>query len=48
MVEMAEEFDLAEGAETKHGVVEGRYALDCDLALGGDVKGGAGQVARAD
>jgi hypothetical protein len=37
VVEVAEELDFAEGAETEHGVVEGSYALDCDAALGGDV-----------
>lgn len=31
---MPEQLDLAQGAETEHGVVEGRDALDCDLATG--------------
>ena len=37
VVEMSEELDLAEGAETEHGVVKGSYALDCDAALGGEM-----------
>ena len=47
MIEMAEEFDLAESAEAEHAMVEGSDALDCDFALGGDVNGGAiGRYAR--
>lgn len=38
-MEVAKKFDFAEGAETKHGVVEGGDAFDGDLALGGDVEG---------
>ena len=33
VVEVAEELDLAEGAETEHGVVEGGDALDGHFAL---------------
>nr|GAT50808.1 predicted protein [Mycena chlorophos] len=39
VVEVAEELNLAEGAETEHGVVEGGYALDGDLAASGVVDG---------
>lgn len=42
VVEVAEKLDLAEGAETEHGVVEGGDSLYGDLALGGDVERGAG------
>ena len=38
-MEVAEELDLAEGAEAKHGMVKGRDALDGHLALGRDVHG---------
>lgn len=37
VVKVAEELDLAQGAETEHGVVEGGDALDGDLATGRDV-----------
>ena len=37
MVKVAKELDLAEGAEAKHGVVEGGDALDGDAALGWEV-----------
>ena len=40
-MKVAEELDFAEGAETEHGMVEGGDALDGDLALGGNVHGGA-------
>ena len=42
VAKVAEQLDLAEGAETEHGVVEGGDALDGDLALGRLVDGGAG------
>lgn len=42
VMKVAKELDLAEGAEAEHGVVKGCYALDGDLALGGDVDRGAG------
>ena len=32
MREMAENLDLAEGAETEHGMIKGRNALDGDLS----------------
>ena len=41
VVEVSEELDLAEGAETEHGVVKGGDALDCDAALGGEMSCGA-------
>jgi hypothetical protein len=41
VAKVAEELDLAEGAETEHGVVEGGDALYRDPALGGLVHGRA-------
>ena len=41
MMKVPKELDLAEGAEAEHGMIEGCYALDRDLALGRDVDGGA-------
>lgn len=41
VMKVTEELDLAEGAEAEHGVIEGCYALDGDLALGRDMDGGA-------
>lgn len=38
VVKVAEELDLAEGAQAKHGVVEGRDALDGHLAARWDVR----------
>lgn len=40
MVKMAQELNFAEGAQAEHAMVEGRNALDCDLALGRYVYGG--------
>jgi hypothetical protein len=37
VVKVAEELDLAKGAEAEHGVVEGGYALYGDAALGWNV-----------
>lgn len=44
VMKMPEELDLAEGAKAEHGVIEGRYALDGDLALRRDMDGGAAAV----
>jgi hypothetical protein len=33
VLKMAEKFDLAKGAEAKHGVIKGSYSFDGDLAL---------------
>lgn len=46
VVKMPEQLDLAQGAETEHGVVEGRDALDCDLATGRYVHRRAGDDAQ--
>lgn len=46
VMKVPEELDLAEGAEAEHGVIEGRYTLDGDLALGRDVDGGAAENVR--
>lgn len=42
VAKVPKKLDLAEGAETKHGVVKGGDALDGDLALRGLVDGRAG------
>lgn len=42
VAKVAEKFDLAEGAQTKHGMVKGRDTLDRDLSLGRVVDGRAG------
>lgn len=41
MAKMPQELDLAEGAQTEHGVVERRDAFDGDLSLGWLVDGRA-------
>jgi hypothetical protein len=46
VAKVAEELDLAEAAQTVHGVVERGDALYRDLALGGLVHGGAAGVRR--
>jgi hypothetical protein len=47
VAKVAEELDLAEAAQTVHGVVERGDALYRDLALGGLVHGGADDAIRA-
>ena len=46
LAEELEELELAEGAETEHGVVEGCDLLDGDLATARSVDGGADDAIR--